>query len=256
MDINSHMTGFSHKYDPADETIERTYPFIVFSKRPDSLPDHTEEQLDFFFTYLERCYSALEIRGEELIIHYYELKDEPLRKGIEAWMNKIGDHNQKIVYTDPPETEGYYIITDPSGMRVEAAYQMKEIFPCLIQDVTPQTGNWEICRYKLVFSVQQQSSPVIHLEANSIIKEMQKMIDFNSTTEIDYRKIKTYDPLLINTDPNYVSLPKGIHPLREEDIITLQSRGEDPENWRIQSDGYRMNFIAFPPEIGDSKPTE
>lgn len=180
-----------HKYDPSEESEEfRGYPLIAFKKRPEILKAlEGKEETDFFFKYLERCFSFIELFNDRLIVRYYELTNELTRRGIEAWMDEFKNSDAL------PQWEVYYLILDRTGTIVEYAAKLRELYPSEIKDITPDDEGKVIVKREIFFNFVIECSPIINLEGVNILEEVRGTFkDF--LAPIENTEIQRFNPLI------------------------------------------------------------
>lgn len=165
--------------------------FIKFTR-----PLAVDEESAFFFNYLEKCLTHIQVPGADLrvgtdghphlvdnpnvALECYELQGRRIQKGFERWWNIR--HKQMLLQPGAETTaEAMYIVTDRTGMMVERAVLLSELQP--IQSC--YFDNSAVLRLLMNFSARKYRSPAINVAAHDILMEMRNADPPKSLHDMD-----------------------------------------------------------------------
>lgn len=153
--------------------------------------------------------------ANELVIKTYEFSGSPVREVIQYWMNGVSDfqtgysHYNGLLdgtnFTEIKQSEHtaefIYVVTDPSGTKVEYAALFANCFPkeCKFDHFNYESGNHELVPLDISFTCTRYMSPQINALAVKLLAKyrvLMNSLNFHSgiTPEtIDSRTSTQYD---------------------------------------------------------------
>lgn len=132
--------------------------------------------------------------SNELVIKTFEFSGSPMREVIQMWMNGVSDfqsgyahyYGSNLPVSQANHTaEFIYVVTDPSGRKVEYAALFANCFPkeVKLDQFNYDAGNHELVQMDIAFTATRYMSPQINYKAMQLIDKYNVLVNslnFNS----------------------------------------------------------------------------